>query len=213
MTISERIKELADNQGKSLQKVSEDLGFGVNYLYRLKNQQPTADKLIKLANYFDVSVDYLLGLTQDKTVHETNGVLIGGVMFAESELSRILEMLEENGATIQDYANWVKDESEYQSKMWKDIKDKPYFDEFKEIPVNLLWKLNELDNFYRANFELSEREVLHLLNTNYYVLKAKAESKEAKSKERQLMLYSDKMETLLSDSDLQKFNDELFKIN
>ena len=56
-----RINELANKQGKSLQKVSEDLGFGVNYLYRLKNQQPTADKLIKLADYFNVRVDYLLG--------------------------------------------------------------------------------------------------------------------------------------------------------
>lgn len=213
MTIFERIKELADKQGKSLQKVSEELGFSSNYLYQLKRQTPAADKLIKLSKYFNVSVDYLLGLTQDNTVHEANGVLIGGVMFSESELKRILEMLEGNGATIQDYASWVKDESEYQSKMWKDIKDKAYFDEFKELPVTLLWKLNELDNFYRANFELSEREVLHLLNTNYYVLKAKAESKEAKSKERQLMFYSEKMESLLSDSDLQKFNDELFKIN
>lgn len=61
MTISERIKELADKQGKSLQKVSEDLGFGVNYLYRLKNQQPTAEKLALIADYFNVSVDYLLG--------------------------------------------------------------------------------------------------------------------------------------------------------
>lgn len=60
-----RINELADKQGKSLQKVSEDLGFGVNYLYRLKNQQPTAGKLIKLADYFNVSVDYLLGRDKD----------------------------------------------------------------------------------------------------------------------------------------------------
>lgn len=70
MTISERIKELADKQGKSLQKVSEDLGFGVNYLYRLKNQQPTAEKLALIADYFNVSVDYLLGREEAKPVNE-----------------------------------------------------------------------------------------------------------------------------------------------
>ena len=70
MTISERIKELADKQGKSLQKVSEDLGFGVNYLYRLKNQQPTAEKLTLIADYFNVSVDYLLGRAEAKPVNE-----------------------------------------------------------------------------------------------------------------------------------------------
>ncbi|WP_205288173.1 helix-turn-helix domain-containing protein [Lactococcus cremoris] len=69
MTISERIKELADKQGKPLQKVSEDLGFGVNYLYRLKNQQPTAEKLTIIADYFDVSVDYLLGRNEREELH------------------------------------------------------------------------------------------------------------------------------------------------
>ena len=70
MTISERIKDLADKQGKTLQKVSEDLGFGVNYLYRLKNQQPTAEKLKLIADYFSVSVDYLLGRDEAKPVNK-----------------------------------------------------------------------------------------------------------------------------------------------
>ncbi len=61
MTIFERIKKLADKQGKSLQKVSADLGFGENYFYTLKKQQPKADKLSLIADYFGVSVDYLLG--------------------------------------------------------------------------------------------------------------------------------------------------------
>lgn len=65
MTIFERIKKLANKQGKSLQKVSEDLGLSTNYLYRLKTQQPTAEKLSLIADYFHVSVDYLLGREED----------------------------------------------------------------------------------------------------------------------------------------------------
>lgn len=65
MTIFERIKKLANKQGKSLQKVSEDLGLSTNYLYRLKTQQPTAEKLELIADYFHVSVDYLLGREED----------------------------------------------------------------------------------------------------------------------------------------------------
>nr|WP_251901138.1 helix-turn-helix transcriptional regulator [Lactococcus lactis] len=62
MTIFERIKELADKQGKSLQKVSEDLGLSQNYIYNLKGaKSPAADKLALIADYFHVSVDYLLG--------------------------------------------------------------------------------------------------------------------------------------------------------
>jgi transcriptional regulator with XRE-family HTH domain len=61
MTTFERIKLLAKNQGKSLNKVEEDLGYGKNVLYRLKNTNPSAERLEEIADYFDVSVDYLLG--------------------------------------------------------------------------------------------------------------------------------------------------------
>jgi len=71
MTIFERIKELADKQGKSLQKVSEELGFSSNYLYQLKRQTPAADKLALIADYFNVSVDYLLGRDESEAYIST----------------------------------------------------------------------------------------------------------------------------------------------
>lgn len=71
MTIFERIKQLADKQGKSLQKVSEDLGLSTNYIYNLKGaKSPAADKLALIADYFHVSVDYLLGREDSKPVTE-----------------------------------------------------------------------------------------------------------------------------------------------
>lgn len=58
----ERIKELAKKRGVNLQKVSEDLGFSTNYLYSLKNKKtPSADHIAKIAEYFNVSTDYILG--------------------------------------------------------------------------------------------------------------------------------------------------------
>ena len=71
MTTFERIKSLADKQGKSLQKVASDLGFGDNYIYNLKGaKSPAADKLALIADYFHVSVDYLLGREDIKPVTE-----------------------------------------------------------------------------------------------------------------------------------------------
>lgn len=61
MTVFERIKALADNQKISLQKVATDLGFSENLLYRWKTAKPRAEDLSKVADYFHVSVDYLLG--------------------------------------------------------------------------------------------------------------------------------------------------------
>lgn len=70
MTIFERVKELSEKQGKSLQRVSEELGFSSNYFYRMKKQQPTAEKLKLIADYFNVSVDYLLGRDEAKPINE-----------------------------------------------------------------------------------------------------------------------------------------------
>ncbi|CDI48018.1 prophage ps1 protein 15 [Lactococcus lactis subsp. lactis Dephy 1] len=70
MTIFERVKELSEKQGKSLQRVSEELGFSSNYFYRMKKQQPTAEKLKLIADYFNVSVDYLLGRAEAKPINE-----------------------------------------------------------------------------------------------------------------------------------------------
>ncbi|MHC5523351.1 helix-turn-helix domain-containing protein [Ligilactobacillus saerimneri] len=61
MTTLDRIKELAKKRDKSLKEISLELGFSKNYLYTLKDQTPSTDKITKLADYFHVSTDYLLG--------------------------------------------------------------------------------------------------------------------------------------------------------
>lgn len=64
----EKIKELAQNQGISLQKVAEDLGYSINYLYTLKEKTPKSDRLQEIADYFNVSTDYLLGRTDNPAI-------------------------------------------------------------------------------------------------------------------------------------------------
>lgn len=59
----EKIKELAKKQEKSLGSVEEDLGYGRNTLYKIKNSTPNADRISEIADYFNVSTDYLLGRT------------------------------------------------------------------------------------------------------------------------------------------------------
>lgn len=52
MTTFERIKFLANKQGKNLKTVATDLGFSENALYKWKNQSPTTENLSKVADYF-----------------------------------------------------------------------------------------------------------------------------------------------------------------
>jgi len=64
--VFDRIKLLAKERGKSLNRIEEELGLPKNVLYRMKtSDNPTKDRLETLANYFDVSVDYLLGRTDN----------------------------------------------------------------------------------------------------------------------------------------------------
>lgn len=72
----EKIKELTQKQGISLQKVAEDLGYSINYLYTLKEKTPKSDRLQEIADYFNVSTDYLLGRTD-------NPVIAGSDEFAQ----------------------------------------------------------------------------------------------------------------------------------
>lgn len=73
MTIFERIKELATKRKISLQKVAEDLGLSTNYIYNLRySKTPNADKLALIADYFDVSVDFLLGREESTFEKMTN---------------------------------------------------------------------------------------------------------------------------------------------
>lgn len=62
-----RFVQLLQERGVSSYKITKDTGIpnGLISDWKLGKKTPAADNLIKLANYFDVSVDYLLGRTDN----------------------------------------------------------------------------------------------------------------------------------------------------
>ena len=67
-TTFDRVKELSQKRGISLSKLEETLGLGKNSLYALKRNQPSAERLQEIADYFNVSTDYLLGRTDNPRI-------------------------------------------------------------------------------------------------------------------------------------------------
>lgn len=65
MTTFTRIKKLCNERKISINELENALGYSKNTLYRLKTQTPGADKLQKIADYFNTSTDYLLGRTNN----------------------------------------------------------------------------------------------------------------------------------------------------
>lgn len=65
----EKIKLLAKKQGISLNTLEERVGLGKNYIYSLKNKKtPSVEHIAKIADYFNVSTDYLLGRTENPNI-------------------------------------------------------------------------------------------------------------------------------------------------
>ena len=60
MNVYERVQELSTKQGISVRELGDKLGIGPTTLYKWKTQIPKSDILVKVADYFGVSVDYLL---------------------------------------------------------------------------------------------------------------------------------------------------------
>ncbi|HFI0171081.1 TPA: helix-turn-helix domain-containing protein [Streptococcus suis] len=67
-TAFERIKELADKQGMSLNDLENKLSISKNSLYGIKKANPKSDRLQEIADYFNVSTDYLLGRTDNPRI-------------------------------------------------------------------------------------------------------------------------------------------------
>lgn len=76
------IKGLCDKRGISINDLEEALGYSKNTLYRLKKQNPGADKLKAIADYFDVSVDYLLGRSNNENIKTT---------YTETDLAKMVD--------------------------------------------------------------------------------------------------------------------------
>ncbi|MFP7201915.1 helix-turn-helix transcriptional regulator [Lysinibacillus halotolerans] len=70
MTTFDRVKKLCEEQKISIVELEEKLKFSRNSLYSWKKNKPSSDKLEKVADYFDVSTDYLLGRTDKKRYYD-----------------------------------------------------------------------------------------------------------------------------------------------
>lgn len=60
-TIVDRIKKLADKQHMSIAELERKLGFSNGQIRRWGSATPGVDKVEKVADFFNVSIPYLLG--------------------------------------------------------------------------------------------------------------------------------------------------------
>ena len=67
-SLFEKIKELCQKRGISINSLEETLGYSRNTIYSMKSKKPNAERLQEIADYFNVSTDYLLGRTDNPAI-------------------------------------------------------------------------------------------------------------------------------------------------
>lgn len=93
---AKRIKELAKKQGITVKKLLTDCDIGVNTVGKMANgTDVTSQTLVKIADYLDVSVDFLLGREQKNNASEDDlrSVIVEKVRALTDEQARKLLVL------------------------------------------------------------------------------------------------------------------------
>lgn len=68
-----RLKLLRKSKGLTLEQLGNDINSTRATLsnYETESKRPSLDMVIRLADYFQVSIDYLVGRTDDPTFHRS----------------------------------------------------------------------------------------------------------------------------------------------
>lgn len=76
---AERLKELIEEDNTSCGHIAHSVGINVHYLYAYTSSNnsamPSLDNIVKLANYFNCSLEYAIGLTDNNVVSSYNSQL------------------------------------------------------------------------------------------------------------------------------------------
>lgn len=96
MILLERINLLRQQaNGMTFKELEMAAGLSINTISSWGESTPSGDKIKKVANYFDVSVDYLVGNTNNPYSHKTPATVISSI--ASEITDAVIEL---NGATV-----------------------------------------------------------------------------------------------------------------
>ena len=108
---AERIKELCDKRNISINKMLTESGAGARTYHNiLSGSHPSADKITKIAEYLDCSVDYLLGRQNFSVPHDIekkNNAIANIVLRLRSD-AELLSIVEDLSALPSDKLQAVK---------------------------------------------------------------------------------------------------------
>lgn len=93
---SERFRKLKNKSELTLKELSEELNISVpNFSYYMKGREPNYDILINIAEYFDVTIDWLVGReTNISKIEDVNNELFKENSLLKKQLEAINDILQ-----------------------------------------------------------------------------------------------------------------------
>ncbi|EAD9126963.1 XRE family transcriptional regulator [Listeria monocytogenes] len=190
MDVYEIVKILCKENDISLSELEKKLGLTRNTLYKWKTQSPSIDRLLLVANYFNVSVDFLVGRSSKNHFDDISYLAILD-QEAEANLAKLIDLLQsyftvdfigndnENLISIEDsykingYSGTVNevDLKNNATRLLKRLSEKEYdFDDIykKSILLSLFNKYSSEENFLKEllSFHFKTAQVLSTVSTN-----------------------------------------------
>jgi len=188
ITFGRHLENLIDEGEDNMQKQAQQMDISpqtlYKYLSKTDGKPPTSicgiDKLVRIARYYNVSTDYLLGLTDIKTT-DIDIKLACKTLGLTEEAAKAIISLRSNAESqinimeiIAECANETKEESEKDNKIKENI-EKYLKSEYQIFDDNILSKLlvSEYFNkivFYCTIISKNARELIELYEQNRYLL-------------------------------------------
>ena len=94
MSVKERIRELCKINRISIPNLESELGFGSGTISKWDKSVPSVDKLQKIAERFDVSMDFLTTGHEYNRAPETLAAHFEGEELSEEEIEEIMNYVE-----------------------------------------------------------------------------------------------------------------------
>lgn len=93
--ICNRIDSLASAKGTNIAQLEREIGFGNGKIGKWKNspKSPTYDSLAAVASYFDTTVAYLVGETDDPSADIKKDPILGDEAVSEPK-QKLLDMID-----------------------------------------------------------------------------------------------------------------------
>lgn len=110
-TLGKRLKELREENSFTLEYVATKLNTTKTSIarYEKNDREPKSEMLTALANFYNVSVDYLLGRTDERNIHKEKAKLDPGVKTIAAHRININEDLPDDAIEkINDYIKMVE---------------------------------------------------------------------------------------------------------